>query len=340
MKPGPPFVDNDSVQFFYPPMSAYNGTDPVSFTSIVIDHSDFKWLNSNVGIFRFDGKNWVYYNASNMPVDVTKYLSNGLFCDSHGTIYEALSPFSNEPDLKPTLIQFSDNVWKSYYLPFPAVSMTIDKANDNLYFQSFSGLSGVIYKYNGIGSFSDSASFTKINLGGDYQINGFQVSQDSLLVFFDQVSQGLKTDSGHCGVMVQSGDGSRSIYNYADSMNEIYLTGIFGNDRKSIFMIGGKPGWGILFYDSLYILNGANWQAISLNLPGGYNWPGIMKYSNDGVFWFTYGWSGLVKYEHQHFIYHNLSDSKPYSHIADFAFDSSNVKWLACWEGLVRYVVP
>ncbi len=336
-----PFINNDSVQFFRPPASIYNGPQPLFFTSIIIDKADTKWLQSNAGIFSFDGVNWVFYNSAGMLVDMTKYASSRLVCDSHGTIYLCLSPIFDSLGSK--LILFKNGAWKSFQLPFPAFAMTIDKTNDNLYFQSYSGqLSTMtsIHKYNGVGGFSDLTSYSEMDLGGDYNILEFSVNHDSLLIFFDQVYTNFKTDSMHCGVFVQAGNGSRTIYNYPDSPNQLFLHGIFGNDGKTIIMTGRPQGWDMDAYDSLILVNGSGWSVIPFNPPGVYTWPNDLKYSNDGVLWISYGWSGLAKYEHPNFVFHDLSSSKPYSHIADFAFDSGNVKWLACWEGLCRYAIP
>jgi hypothetical protein len=338
---GPPFVNNDSVQFFTPPKSVYNGPGQLSFSSIVIDDKNNKWLTTpSSGIFRFDGQNWTVYNSTNMPIDITKYENFGLLGDSKGTIYSYLEPFSGEDVTSPAFILFKDGAWQSFSPPFLVYGVAIDKWTDLVYFQS-GGDS--IYKYNGSGSYSDLTSYTGIYLGGDYATISFSVSHDSVLVFFDQNFPGAITDSAHCGFLVRNGNGNITVHNYPDATNQILLNGIFGSDGKSVYMTGG-PSFYTFYtptdnYDSLYMFDGTKWNNIPMIFPTGYQWVDFMKYSNDGVLWISYGWSGMVSYENRQFRFHDLSDSKPYSHISDFAFDSDNVKWLACWEGLVRYVV-
>jgi hypothetical protein len=333
-----PFVNNDSVQFFYPPKTVYNSPSQVQFNSIVIDNKNNKWMSAASGIYRFDGMNWTRYDSANMPVDPAKYESFGLICDSKGTIYSYLLPFSGENVLDPVLIVYKDSHWASFTLPFFVEDIAMDKWTDKLYFL---GGGDSIRVYNGSGSFSDMTSYSGFYLGGNYSIISYNVAHDSVLVFFDQNFQGAVTDSGHCGFLVRNGNGETTVYNYPDDSKQILLNGILSFDGKSTYMTGGPSGYWFYTptdnYDSFYVHNSTGWSSVSLPITGGYSWLDYMKYSNDGVLWISYGWSGLAKYENGQFSLHDLSDSKPYSHIVDFAFDSDNVKWLACWEGLIRY---
>ena len=166
-----PFVNNDSVQLFYPPKSVYNEADQIGFTSIVIDSNNNKWMfASSSGIFRFDGTNWTRYDSANMPVNLKNYENFGLVGDSKGTIYSYLLPFTGVNVTDPVLIVYKNGSWTSSILPFQTAGISLDKATDQLYF-----LTGgdSIEKYNGTGSFSNLNSYSGIYLGGDYSIIGY-----------------------------------------------------------------------------------------------------------------------------------------------------------------------
>jgi hypothetical protein len=333
------FVNNDSVQFFLPPKSMYNDPAQISFNSIVIDNNNNKWMNTSSAIFRFDGVNWTLYNSGNMPVDITKYSVSGLFIDGRGTIYTYLLPYIGDNTVSPTLLEFKDDSWQSFPLPFYPYGLAADKWTDHVYFIT---ATDTVFKFNGSGSFSDPASYSTIILDGySYSfINNISVSHDSVLVFFYQNDQGISS-SNNSGFFRITGNGVATAYSYPNSKAGLLLNGIFGSDGKSTYMLGYQEQGGLNGdNDSLYVQEGSNWNTIPVILsPLTNQWLDNLKYSNDGVLWISYGWNGLSSYKNQLFSFHDLSDSKPYFHISDFAFDSDNVKWLACWEGLIRYTV-
>lgn len=332
------FVDNDSVQFYLPPVSMYDGSIPPSYYSIVIDNKNNKWMSTSKDIFRFDGVNWTQYNSGNMPVDITQYSASRLFVDGDGSIYMNLRPFTGFNTVVPTLLEFKNEVWQSFALPFSPSGLAVDKWTNLIYFTT---VSDTIYKYNGSGSFSDRVSYSTIALGSNYSNITIDVSHDSVLAFFTRNISGLPNNSTASGFLIRTGSGNTMVYNYPDSTTKLNLVGIFGSDGKSVYMLGYENNNSLLGnVDSLFIQDGLKWNRIPINLPNNYSTIDNLKNSNDGVIWITYDNRGMAKYENGQFTFHDINDSKPNSHIQDFAFDSDNVKWLACWEGLIRYKIP
>jgi hypothetical protein len=304
----------------------------------VIDNTDAKWMINGQNIFRFRDNIWTIYNSSNMPIDLALYSNYGLYTDSKGRIYCYLVPFANENISGPLLIVFDGSQWKSFSFPIQVTSMTIDKWSDRMYFRTWGD---TVYQYNGTGSFSDLASYARIDLGGQYSISNFSTYHDSLLIFLNQGNAGYQTDTGRSGFIIRDANGNITQNNFPDASPNILLSGVIGPDGKTIYMVKGNPvNFGGISDDTLYTFDGSIWNTIPAKFIGGYDWINFLKNSNDGVLWISYGWNVMTSYKNHQFQSHDLSISIPYSHISDFAFDSHNVKWLACWEGLVRYNIP
>ena len=330
------YANNDSIQFYAPPKSMYGNVSSVAFSSIVIDNKNNKWMSTSngSGIFRFDGFNWTHYDSTNMPVDINRYLISSLFIDGNGTIYMYLLPFEYDNTVVSTLLEFKNETWQSFALPFIPYGMAVDKWTSHIYFTT---ISDTVYKFNEGGSVSDPASYSIITLGESFHYLAITVSHDSLLAIFSLHEPFWSPGNAASGFIISTEKGDITVHVYPDT-GSLDLNGVFGSDGKSIYMLCGQTNSTIVGSSTSLIINdGVYWKTIPMNLPSFYPWLDNLKNSNDGLLWITYGYSGIASYENQQFRYHDLSDSKPYSHIADFAFDSDNVKWLACWEGLVRY---
>ena len=337
---GTGIIDSNTRVFL--PNNGYLSPNYYAFSAICLDKNNNKWLIGSDGIYEFDGTSWSMFISSNTP-GLVNFYPRRILCGNDGTLYFVGGYSVNGVDMTPTMVVYKNGTWTPYTLPFVPDVFQIDGSTGSLYFLSrYAGLTPInrIYKYDNVGSFSDTANYSSIEFGV-YNAKDFNVFNDTLFVSINQAEFGYSVDSNQFAILVQSPNGNRVINNYPDSTLSVEFHTIARGNGEDIIMCGLAHWWDPLnghTQPDLFNFDGGTWTTIpipsSISITPGFG----VKYSTDGTLWIASG-SGLTKYINQTFTSYTINI--PYGgSVSDFVIDDNNVKWIASWNsGLIAYKV-